>query len=173
MSALSASLSIRATWMWCWTRRAVVPVIIGLSAFVIGAASGCADPCATAGATEVLEQAAAEEGAIRTESGLVFRLLRQGEGPRPVLGNRVQVHYEGRLLDGTVFDSSYERGMPSSFGLSEVIPGWTQGLQMLNGGGKAKLTIPPDLAYGKRGKKGKIPSCATLVFEVELLGIYQ
>ena len=166
------SLSIRASSV-CWMRRSAIAMAVGLSAVVVPAGTGCADPCATAGATEVLVQAAAEEGAVRTESGLVFRLLRQGEGPRPVLGNRVQVHYEGRLMDGSVFDSSYDRGMPSSFGLSEVIPGWTEGLQMLNGGGKAKLTIPPDLAYGKRGKKGKIPSCATLVFEVELLGIYQ
>ncbi|MBT3345206.1 MAG: FKBP-type peptidyl-prolyl cis-trans isomerase [Gemmatimonadetes bacterium] len=133
---------------------------------------GCSDPCATTEGEDALVRAAAVEGAIRTESGLVFLLLQEGSGPRPVAGNRVQVHYEGRLLDGTIFDSSYERGNPSSFGLDEVIPGWTEGLQMLEGGGKARLTIPPGLAYGKRGKRGKIEPCATLVFDVELLGIY-
>ncbi len=150
-----------------------ITVAMSLVAILSGVTTtGCADPCATAEGDAALVRAAAEEGAIRTESGLVFRLLQEGYGPRPVTGNRVQVHYEGRLLDGTVFDSSYERGSPSSFGLDEVIPGWAEGLQLLEGGGNARLTIPPSLAYGKRGKRGKIEPCATLVFDVELLGIY-
>ena len=131
----------------------------------------CADPCATPEAEEILARAAAEQGAVRTESGLVFRLLQPGYGPRPEEGNRVQVHYEGRLADGAVFDSSIRRGHPADFNLTDVIPGWQEGLQMLEGGGKAKLTIPARLAYGRKGKRGKVPPCAVLVFEVELLGI--
>ena len=133
---------------------------------------GCSDPCASPESEAILTRAAAEEGAIRTESGLVFRQLQAGYGPQPTLESRVQVHYIGRLPDGTEFDNSYKRKGPSSFQLDEVIPGWTEGLQMLSGGGKAKLTIPAKLAYGGKGKKGSIPPCATLVFEVELLGIY-
>ena len=132
----------------------------------------CDDPCQTPENEEVLARAASEEGAIRTESGLVFLKLRAGYGPTPEAHNRVRVHYEGRLADGTVFDSSIQRGRPAEFKLSGVIPGWTEGLQMLKGGGKAKLTIPAKLAYGRKGKMPKIPPCATLVFEVELLGIY-
>ena len=132
----------------------------------------CGDPCDTPEEQEFLTLAAAEEGAIRTESGLVFLNLRVGEGPRPVGDNRVQVHYEGRLTDGTVFDSSYKRGRPSTFNLTDVIPGWTEALLMMNGGGKAKLTLPARLAYGRKGQKKTIPPCTTLVFEVELIGIY-
>ena len=132
---------------------------------------GCEDPCATEANEVLLEAAAAEEGAIRTESGLVFRELIRGTGPQPQVANTVQVHYEGRLPNGKVFDSSKRRG-PARFKLDEVIPGWTEGLQMLKGGGKAKLTIPASLAYGKKGKRGTIPPCTVLVFDVELLGIY-
>ena len=131
----------------------------------------CADPCATLEAEEILARAAAEQGAVRTESGLVFRLLQPGYGPRPEEDDRVQVHYEGRLADGAVFDSSIERGSPAAFNLSDVVPGWREGLQMLEGGGKAKLTIPAGLAYGEKGKPENIPPCAVLIFEVELLGI--
>jgi FKBP-type peptidyl-prolyl cis-trans isomerase FkpA len=133
---------------------------------------GCSDPCASPESAAILDRAAAEDGAIRTESGLVFRQLQAGYGPQPTVESRVQVHYIGRLSDGTEFDNSYKRKGPSSFQLDEVIPGWTEGLQLLSGGGKAKLTIPAKLAYGRKGKKGSIPPCATLVFEVELLGIY-
>lgn len=151
------------------TRLLPLPAL-ALAALLAGA---CGDPCDTTENQEILDRAAAEEGAVRTESGLVYRELMAGYGPQPKAGNRVQVHYEGRLPDGTVFDSSYERGWPEEFKLSGVIPGWTEGLQRLRGGGKAKLTIPPGLAYGSKGAGGgKIPPCAVLVFEVELLGIY-
>jgi len=144
-----------------------------LSGFVaLALLASCDDPCQTPENEEILSRAAAEEGAIRTESGLVFLQLRAGYGPKPEAHNRVKVHYEGRLADGAVFDSSIQRGRPAEFKLSGVIPGWVEGLQMLKGGGKAKLTIPAKLAYGRKGKKPKIPPCATLVFEVELLGIY-
>ena len=134
--------------------------------------SACADPCSDPDEKAILEQAAAEPGAIRTESGLIFLLTKPGPGPRPAADNRVQVHYAGRFPDGRVFDSSYKRGHPSSFGLQDVIPGWREGLQLLEGGGKAKLTIPAHLAYGLAGKSPDIPPCATLIFDVELLGIY-
>jgi FKBP-type peptidyl-prolyl cis-trans isomerase len=132
---------------------------------------GCEDPCATEANEVLLEAAAAEEGAIRTESGLVFLELIKGGGPVPAPHNTVQVHYEGRLPNGTVFDSSKRRG-PAKFRLDEVIPGWTEGLQLLKGGGRAKLTIPAGLAYGSKGKRPTIPPCSVLIFDVELLGIY-
>ena len=108
---------------------------------------------------------------MRTESGLVFRQIKAGLGPKPEPRHRVRVLYEGRLPDGTVFDSSKKQGRPAEFKLSGVIPGWVEGLQMLSGGGKARLTIPPHLAYKKKGKPGKIPPCSVLIFEIELLGI--
>ena len=144
--------------------------VLTLAALLAGA---CGDPCDRPENKAILDRAAAEEGAVRTESGLVFRELKAGYGPRPEARNRVQVHYEGRLSDGTIFDSSYQRGTPAEFQLSGVIPGWTEGLQRLRGGGEAKLTVPPDLAYGRKGAGGgKIPPCSVLIFRVELLGIY-
>jgi len=117
-----------------------------------------------------LEQAAAEEGAIRTASGLVYKELRAGTGPSPQPTDKVKVHYHGTLVDGTVFDSSVERGQPASFPLNRVIPGWQEGLQMMKVGGKGRLVIPAELAYGDR-TMGSIPPGSTLVFEVELLDI--
>lgn len=153
------------------TRLLTLPALT-LAALLAGA---CDDPCDSPESRGLLDRAAAEEGAVRTESGLVYRELRAGYGPHPKTSNRVQVHYEGRLPDGTVFDSSYERGRPAEFKLSGVIPGWTEGLQRLRGGGEAKLTVPPDLAYGRKGAGGgriRIPACSVLIFRVELLGIY-
>jgi len=117
-----------------------------------------------------LVAAAAESGATRTSSGLVFSEVEAGDGPSPTAEDKVRVHYEGRLLDGTVFDSSYKRGEPLEFPLSGVIKGWTEGLQLMKAGGKAKLTIPSELAYGDSGT-GPIPAKATLIFDVELLAI--
>jgi len=118
-----------------------------------------------------LETAAAEEGATKTDSGLVVLALEEGSGASPAASDTVEVHYEGTLVDGTVFDSSYKRGEPISFPLSGVIRGWTEGLQLMKVGGTAKLTIPYDLAYGERGSPPTIPPMATLVFKVELLAI--
>ncbi len=117
-----------------------------------------------------LEQAAQEEGAVRAKSGFVFLEEQKGTGLRPWPTNTVKVHYTGRLIDGKVFDSSVERGKPAVFELQHVIRCWTEGLQMMKAGGKAKLVCPPDLAYGDQASGG-IPAGATLVFEVELLAV--
>ena len=118
----------------------------------------------------VVEDAAAEEGAVKTESGMVFRSLEEGTGESPSATDRVTVHYTGTLRDGTTFDSSHDRGQPATFALNQVVPCWTEGLQRMKEGGKAKLTCPPDLAYGDQGG-GPIPPGATLTFEVELIEV--
>jgi FKBP-type peptidyl-prolyl cis-trans isomerase FkpA len=120
----------------------------------------------------VLEQAAAEKGAAKTESGLVYRSLKDGSGASPKETDTVRVHYRGTFPDGKEFDSSYSRGQPAEFPLNRVIKCWTEGVQKIKVGGKAKLTCPSSIAYGERGAGGgAIPPNATLVFEVELLGI--
>ena len=112
------------------------------------------------------------KGVFTTKTGLQYMVLRQGAGPRPKPGERVRVNYQGTLLDGTVFDSSYERGQPAEFGLDQVIPGWTEGVGMMPVGAKYRFWIPGDLAYGTKGTPGgPIGPNATLVFDVELLGI--
>jgi FKBP-type peptidyl-prolyl cis-trans isomerase FkpA len=117
------------------------------------------------------EAAAAESGAIRTPSGLVFRTLTAGKGASPTTKDTVRVHYTGTLTDGKVFDSSVQRGQPVEFRLSEVIPCWTEGLQKMKVGEKARLVCPSDIAYGDQGRPPVIPGGATLVFEVELLAV--
>ncbi len=135
------------------------------------ALSACTDPCAESVDQTFLDREAAKEGAVRTESGLIYQELKEGYGPHPGPKSRVTVHYKGTFPDGTVFDSSYERGRPSSLSLKMVIPGWQEGLQLMKGGGKARMVIPPHLAYGKKGKRENIPPCATLVFEIEIFEI--
>jgi FKBP-type peptidyl-prolyl cis-trans isomerase FkpA len=117
-----------------------------------------------------LDSMADEAGAERTESGLIYIPVTAGSGETPTAADTVSVHYHGTLRDGTVFDSSVDRGEPISFSLSGVIPCWTEGVQKMQVGGKAKLVCPSDTAYGDSGQ-GPIPGGATLVFEVELLGI--
>jgi FKBP-type peptidyl-prolyl cis-trans isomerase FkpA len=119
----------------------------------------------------VLDRAAAEKGATRTASGLVIVPLRAGTGETPKASDKVKVHYHGTLADGTVFDSSVQRGEPATFPLSGVIPCWTEGLQHMRVGGKSRLVCPSSLAYGDRGAPPRIRPGATLVFEVELLEI--
>jgi len=122
-------------------------------------------------AQKVIDAAAAEEGAVKTESGMVLKELTPGQGPSPAATDTVKVHYSGTLRDGTVFDSSYDRGEPATFQLNRVIPCWTEGVQKMKVGGKAKLTCPAELAYGERGAPPKIGPGAALSFEVELLEI--
>jgi len=107
----------------------------------------------------------------QTASGITIWTLKEGTGARPQASDTVKVHYRGTLTDGKEFDSSYGRGQPASFPLNRVIPCWTEGLQTMRVGGKARLQCPPALAYGSRGVPGAIPPEATLVFEVELLEI--
>lgn len=113
---------------------------------------------------------AKKEGVMVTDSGLQYEVLSEGEGAKPVATDVVKVHYKGTLLDGTEFDSSYSRNEPTTFPLNRVIPGWTEGLQLMPVGSKYKFTIPSELAYGDRDL-GKIPANSTLIFEVELLDI--
>lgn len=118
-----------------------------------------------------LVKAAAEKGAVRTPAGFVIQEIAPGTGAAPKATEKVKVHYKGTLIDGTVFDSSIDRGEPVVFPLNQVIPCWTQGVQMMKVGGKARLVCPPELAYGDRGAPPRIRPGATLVFEVELLDI--
>jgi FKBP-type peptidyl-prolyl cis-trans isomerase len=118
-----------------------------------------------------LETNKAREGVMVTESGLQYEVLTAAEGAKPTIDDTVSVHYAGTLTDGTEFDSSISRGEPASFPLKGVIPGWTEGLQLMNLGSKYRFVIPSDLAYGDRGAGQTIGPGATLVFEVELLEI--
>jgi FKBP-type peptidyl-prolyl cis-trans isomerase FkpA len=115
--------------------------------------------------------AAKEPGAKVTASGLVYRSLQEGQGASPMATDKVKVHYRGTFPDGKEFDSSYKRNQPIDFPLNGVIACWTEGVQLMKVGGKAKLTCPPAIAYGVRGAGGVIPPNATLQFEVELIAI--
>lgn len=108
---------------------------------------------------------------VTTASGLTYQSLRDGNGAAPAATDVVKVNYKGTLADGTVFDSSYDRHEPAQFPLYRVIPCWTEGVQMMKVGGKARLTCPPQIAYGESGAGGTIPPNATLTFEVELLAV--
>jgi FKBP-type peptidyl-prolyl cis-trans isomerase FkpA len=134
------------------------------------AAPAPAAPPATE-ATAYLDKAAAQPGAQKTASGLVYRELKAGSGAHPAATDVVKVHYKGTLIDGTEFDSSYKRNEPASFPLNRVIPCWTEGVQMMKVGGKSQLVCPSAIAYGDAGSPPVIPGGATLIFEVELLGI--
>jgi len=115
---------------------------------------------------------ATKEGVKTTASGLQYKVLKAGTGSaKPAATDKVTVHYTGKLLDGTVFDSSVERGQPTSFGLNQVIPGWTEGVQLMTVGSKYEFYIPGNIAYGPRGNPPSIPPSATLIFEIELLEI--
>jgi len=122
---------------------------------------------------EFLEKNKKKEGVITLSSGLQYEVIKQGEGPSPKSTDEVSVHYQGTLIDGTVFDSSIERGQPASFEVNKVISGWTEALKLMKPGAKWILYIPPELAYGERGASDVIGPNSTLIFEVELLEIME
>ena len=127
---------------------------------------------AAAAPADPLARAAAEKGAVVTASGLVYKSLKDGKGASPAASDKVRVHYRGTFPDGREFDSSYKRGEPATFPLNRVVKCWTEGLQLMKVGGKAKLTCPPGIAYGEKGAgNGEIPPNSTLLFEVELLAV--
>lgn len=123
-----------------------------------------------AGASFLAENAKRPEVKV-TATGLQYEVVTEGDGPRPERGDQVKVHYTGRLIDGTVFDSSVERGEPATFGVTQVIPGWVEALQLMKAGSKWRLYIPSALAYGPQGAGGVIGPDATLIFDVELLEV--
>ena len=120
---------------------------------------------------EFLAENAKKEGVKVTASGLQYEVITEGNGDVPTETDRVKCHYEGTLVNGTVFDSSYKRGEPAVFGVNQVIPGWVEALQMMKVGSKYRLYIPYQLAYGEQGAGGAIPPCSALIFDVELLEI--
>jgi FKBP-type peptidyl-prolyl cis-trans isomerase FkpA len=120
---------------------------------------------------EFIDKAAKEKGAVKTDSGLVYLSLKEGSGASPAATDKVKVHYRGTLIDGKEFDSSYKRNQPIDFPLTGVIKCWTEGVQLMKPGGKAKLVCPSAIAYGEKGSPPVIPPNATLVFEVELLEV--
>ncbi len=133
---------------------------------VLALGARAADPGA-----DFAEKAAKEKGAVKTASGLVYRSLKDGTGEQPTVTSTVKVNYRGTLVDGTVFDASDRHGGPISFPLNGVIRCWTEGVAKMKVGGKAQLVCPPQIAYGARGAPPEVPPNATLVFEVELLGV--
>lgn len=118
-----------------------------------------------------LDANAKRPGVTVTKSGLQYEVLQEGTGKSPKATDTVRCHYEGRLLDGSVFDSSYKRGEPADFGLNQVIPGWTEGVQLMKEGAKFRFTIPYLLAYGEQGAGASIPPFSTLIFDVELIKV--
>ena len=118
-----------------------------------------------------LAENAKRTGIVTTESGLQYEVIKEGNGAKPVATDKVKVHYEGKLIDGKVFDSSIERGEPVVFGVSQVIPGWTEALQLMPAGSKWKVFIPQDIAYGQRGAGASIPPYSALIFDIELISI--
>ena len=125
----------------------------------------------TARSSAFLTMKAKEDGVVRTDSGLLYREIRAGEGDNPTPDQAVTVHYRGTLLDGTEFDSSYERGQPATFSIGGVIPGWSEALRLMKPGAMWELFVPADLGYGKNGLPPAIPPGAALIFEIELLEV--
>jgi FKBP-type peptidyl-prolyl cis-trans isomerase FkpA len=146
-----------------------VLLLLSTAVLVSCSSSGPADTDSASKA--YLEKAAAMPGATRTSSGLVYRELTPGTGASPKVTDTVKVHYRGTLVDGTEFDSSYKRNEPAQFPLNRVIPCWTEGVQKMKVGGKSQLVCPSSIAYGDGGSPPVIPGGATLIFEIELLGI--
>ena len=135
------------------------------------AAAAEAGKAAKAAGEAFLAENGKKEGVVTLPSGLQYQVLKEGDGKKPSATDQVVCHYEGTLIDGTVFDSSYQRNQPATFGLNQVIAGWTEGVQLMQEGAKYRFFIPYNLAYGERGAGAQIPPFATLVFDVELIEV--
>ena len=135
------------------------------------AAAAEAGKAAKAEGEAFLAENGKKEGIVTLPSGLQYQVLKEGDGKKPSATDQVVCHYEGTLIDGTVFDSSYQRNQHATFGLNQVIPGWTEGVQLMQEGAKYRFFIPYKLAYGERGAGAQIPPFATLVFDVELIEV--
>ena len=135
------------------------------------AAAAEAGKAAKAEGEAFLAENGKKEGIVTLPSGLQYQVLKEGNGKKPSATDQVVCHYEGTLIDGTVFDSSYQRNQPATFGLNQVIPGWTEGVQLMQEGAKYRFFIPYKLAYGERGAGAQIPPFAPLVFDVELIEV--
>lgn len=147
------------------------PLLFLLAVVLVGCSSSSSTNSAGGDSKAYLEKAAAEPGAVKAASGLIYRELSPGSGGSPTANDTVTVNYKGTLVDGTEFDSSYKRNAPATFPLSGVIPCWTEGVQKMKVGGKSQLVCPSNIAYGDGGSPPTIPGGATLIFEVELLRI--
>lgn len=146
-------------------KHIILVAIISLSASLIC----CSKDAQRTASTEKIDPQLIE-GMTTTASGLHYRVIKEGEGKSPTINDKVTVHYTGKFPNGKVFDSSVDRGQPATFGVKQVIAGWTEGLQLMKPGAQYEFVIPGKLAYGKRGTRG-IPANATLVFEVELISV--
>lgn len=135
------------------------------------AAAAEAGKVAKAAGESFLAENAKKEGIVVLPSGLQYQVLKEGNGKKPSATDQIKCHYEGTLIDGTIFDSSYQRNEPATFGLNQVIAGWTEGVQLMSEGAKYRFFIPYNLAYGERGAGAQIPPFAALVFDVELLKV--
>lgn len=135
------------------------------------AATAEAGKAAKAAGEAFLAENGKKDGVVTLPSGLQYQVLKEGDGKKPSATDQVVCHYEGTLIDGTVFDSSYQRNQPATFGLNQVIAGWTEGVQLMQEGAKYRFFIPYDLAYGERGAGAQIPPFAALVFDVELIEV--
>lgn len=135
------------------------------------AAAAEAGKVAKAAGEAFLAENGKKEGVVTLPSGLQYQVLKEGDGKKPSATDQVVCHYEGTLIDGTVFDSSYQRNQPATFGLNQVIAGWTEGVQLMQEGAKYRFFIPYNLAYGERGAGAQIPPFAALVFDVELIEV--
>ena len=135
------------------------------------AAAAEAGKAAKAAGGAFLAENGKKDGVVTLPSGLQYQVLKEGDGKKPSATDQVVCHYEGTLIDGTVFDSSYQRNQPATFGLNQVIAGWTEGVQLMQEGAKYRFFIPYNLAYGERGAGAQIPPFAALVFDVELIEV--
>lgn len=149
----------------------LLPLVLLLASALTMSACQGGDTAPDPANADYLQHNAAAAGVVTLPSGLQYKVLQQGHGKTPSATDTVVVHYRGQLLDGSEFDSSYERGEPARFPVNRVIPGWTEALQLMKEGAKWQLTIPPDLGYGSRGVRGAIPADAVLLFDVELLKV--